>query len=103
MINIKDMKQELQDEDLIQVSGGATNQPTTQKDIIKDFLTKKAMYNVARPFEMNLLSALAVATNTNQKNITVATNNGNVVATINNVARSYDEIMNYLTGYFGTL
>lgn len=97
MANIK----ELNEKDLKQVAGGNDDLLNNQKQTIKNYLTVKCMYNVARSFEANLIGALAVAINTPQKNISINVYNDSIYTTWNNVVHDFDEIMNCLTSYFG--
>lgn len=102
MITDKPINKELNDKDLKQICGGSGSSTSSQKDTIKQYLTVKCMYNVARTFELNLKSALALAINTSQNNINISVIDDSVSATCNGIEYDYDEIMSRLTSYYGS-
>ena len=94
----------IKDDELMKVNGGSdSNCVVSQKDQIINFLKKKCLWDASRSFEANLRSCLAIAFSTSQKNISVVVSNNIVSLLYGDTIYQFEEIMNKLYSYYGSL
>ena len=97
-------KYSIKDDELMRVNGGSdSNGELSQKDQIINFLKKKCLWDVTRTFEANLKSCSAITFSTSQKNISVIVSNNIVSLLYGDTIYQFEEIMNKLYSYYGSL
>lgn len=97
-------KYSIKDDELMRVNGGSDSSgELSQKDQIINFLKKKCLWDVTRTFEANLRSSSATAFHASQRDITIIVLNDVVSLMFDNNIYQFEEIMNKLYSYYGSL